>query len=128
MLRSALFAVALGLLACGGPFVVFPGGALSGDAAESPPDWSFLPDAGVLAIETRPADPYSVNVNYVQRQGRLYVDPSPERRWGQNLQADPDVRIRIDGSVYEVRAVLVTDPAERQGFPPDRLVMRLEPD
>jgi len=118
----------LSLLAgCNGPFYAIPGGALEGHMPTSTPsDWSSLQD-GVLELETRMDDPYSVEINYVVRNGKLYIDPAEGRAWLVNLRADPKVRIRIDGSIYAMEARLVEDPAEREGFDTDRFVYRLEP-
>ena len=60
---SLLLCLLLGqAAACGGPFLVFPGGSLSGEVASAPPGgWPAL-ESGVFAVETRPGDPYSVNI------------------------------------------------------------------
>jgi hypothetical protein len=125
--RAALaLLLAAGLAACGGPFLVFPGGALRGEVAGGPvEDWSFAKDKFV-DLETRPADPYSVTVNYVVRDGRLYVDPAEGRRWLGYMREDPRVRIRFGGVIYPARATLVQDPAELEGFDPDRRIYRIE--
>ena len=120
---SSILVLAL-LAGCGGPFYAIPGGALDGPVAD-PGSWSSLQD-GVLQLETRIDDPYSVEVNYVVRDGKLYIDPAEGRAWLANLRADPKVRIRIDGSVYPMQAILVQDPPEREGFDADRFVYRLE--
>ena len=41
-------------------------------------------------------------------------------------EKDPRVRVRFDGKVYPGTAILVEDPAEREGFDPDRFVYRIE--
>lgn len=116
----------LAALACGGPMVMIPGGALRGDiVAEPVTDWSFADDRFV-DLEVRPSDPYSVELNYTVRDGMLYIDPAEGRRWLDYIRDDPNVRVRFDGRVYSARAVLVDDPAEREGFDPDRFVYRLE--
>ncbi len=125
----ACFAALLGLLAsgCGGPFAIFPGGALSGEVVvETPADWSHV-ETGAFALETRPSDPYSVNVNVISRGGSLYIDPAPERRWAENIAADPRVRLRVDGRVHPLTATRVTDEAELAGFDAGRTVYRLDP-
>jgi len=120
-------ALALALAACGGPFLVFPGGALRGTVASgTPADWSFVDDV-FIDLETRPDDPYSVELNYSVKDGRLYVDPAEGRRWLEHIRRDPRVRVRFDDTIYELRAVRVTDPAELEGFPEDRIVYRLDP-
>jgi hypothetical protein len=116
----------LGLVACGGPFLVFPGGRLSGEVVTEPvSDWSFAEDM-FIDLETRPDDPYSVELNYIVRDGRLYVDPAEGRRWLEHIREDPNLRVRLGGKVYPVKAVLVGEPGELAGFDEDRFVYRLD--
>jgi len=112
--------VALGVLGCG-PIGPLPGGRLSGEVG--PPDasdWSAVAQEQTLHLETRPEDPHSVNTWFVVLGPRLYVptsmirgpkDPA-ERDWVANVQADPNVRLRIDGIVYERTAKRVEAGAE----------------
>ncbi len=124
MLASLLLLVMC--LACGGPILVFPGGALSGEVVSEPiEDWSFVTDAFV-DLETRPGDPYSVELNYFVRDGKLYLDPSEGKRWYDHIKADPRVRVRFDDKVYPVLAVLVGQPGELEGFDQDRFIYRLD--
>ena len=124
LIASALSLLAMG---CGGPFLVFPGGALRGELVTEPvADWSFADDYFV-DLETRPSDPYSVELNYVVRSGQLYIDPAEGRRWFEYIREDPRVRVRFNGKIYPATAVLVGRPGEVEGFPPDRFVYRLDP-
>jgi len=50
------------LAGCSEPFIVFAGGELSGETAAPPDDWSALRDEETFQLETRPEDPYSVNI------------------------------------------------------------------
>lgn len=103
-----------------------PGGQLSGDegVAES---WSdIIVEGGVLDLETRPDDPYSVRIGFMMKGDRIYVDPSEGRKWLPNLQADSRVRVRIERKVYPAKAVLVSDASELEGFDPARHVFRLD--
>ena len=112
---------------CGGPVFIFPGGTMRGDVVSEPiTDWSFVEDAFV-DVEFRPDDPYSVELNYFVKDGRLYVDPADGRKWLEYLRADPRVRVRFGNSIYERTAVLVEDEAELEGFDPTRFVYRLDP-
>jgi hypothetical protein len=116
----------LAVAGCGGPFLVFPGGALSGEPVNEPvSDWSFVDDR-FIEIETRPEDPYSVQLNYVVKDGQLYIDPAEGRTWFAYLRADPRLRVRVGNRVYPVMAVLVGEPGQLEGFDPDRYVYRLE--
>lgn len=118
--------VAISLLACGGPFLIFPGGELSGEiATEKVVDWSFV-DARFVALETRPEDPYSVTVNYIVRDGQLYIDPAEGRKWLEHIRANPNVRVRFGDKVYPCTAVLVGKPGELEGFDADRYIYRLD--
>ncbi len=123
LIVSALLLLATG---CGGPFLVFPGGALRGEVVmESVRDWSFAND-WFLDLETRPSDPYSVELNYVVDDGELYIDPAEGRRWLDYIREDSRVRVRFGGKIYSATAVLVGRPGEIEGFPPDRFVYRLD--
>ena len=111
--------------ACGGPFLIFPGGALSGEVVEeSVKDWSFADD-WFVELETRPDDPYSVQLNYVVKDGQLYIDPAEGRQWLDYIREDPRVRVRFGDKVYPATAVLAGQPGALEGFPPDRYVYRL---
>jgi hypothetical protein len=121
-----LVATISGLLACGGPMLVFPGGALSGEHVSAPvDDWSFADDP-FIDVETRPSNPYSVELNYIVRDGQLYIDPAEGRKWLTYIREDPRLRVRFDDRVYPVTAVLVGGPGEVEGFDEDRFVYRLE--
>ena len=128
-LRAAAIAapLAVALAGCNGPLLVFPGGALGGEVVDPPPtDWSFATDR-FIELETRPGDPYSVELNYFVKDGKLYVDPAEGRRWLDHIRADPRVRVRLGGKVYPLKATLVDDPVELEGFDPERFVLRLDP-
>ena len=132
--RPAPLLAALGILAalataCGGPFIIFPGGALSGTVqAEPVQDWSFADDA-FLDLEVRPDDPYSVELNYEVRDGQLYIDPAEGRTWFDYLREDLEVRVRFGDVIYPVTAVLVGqpgDPSGIEGFDDARFIYRLD--
>jgi len=115
-----------GITGCGGPVFVFPGGALRGEEVTEPvSDWSFADDAFV-DLETRPSQPYSVELNYFVIDGDLFIDPAEGRNWLDHLREDPHVRVRFGDKVYPAMAVLVGGPGEVEGFDPDRFVYRIE--
>lgn len=118
-------ALVIGAAGCGGPILVFPGGALSGTpSTERIDDWSFV-DEAFLELETRPSDPYSVQLNYIVRDGNLYIDPAEGKNWLDHLRADPRVRVRFGDTVYPLEAVLVGQPGELEGFDPTRFIYQL---
>jgi len=65
--------VLLLVAACGGPAGVIPGGELSGEEATAAAWRDVVSESGTLDLETRPADPYSVRINYVFRDGNVYI-------------------------------------------------------
>lgn len=116
--RLCLIAVTLlGLLACGGPLAVFPGGALDGPVTPTPASFDFARDAGTVQLETRPEDPYSVNIACAVVGESLYISAGDTRTtWVENMDADPRVRLRVKGNVYELQAQRVEDPDEMDAF------------
>jgi len=125
-MRKLLAIGCLVLLGCGGPFLLLPGGALSGEVVTEPvSDWSFVDDLFV-DLEVRPSEPYSVELNYVIKDGTLYIDPAEGRRWLDYLRQDPRVRVRFGGQIYPGTAVLVGGPGEIEGFDEDRFVYRID--
>ncbi len=122
-LRPALFALPLLLLsaACG-PIGPLAGGSLGGPVAPAPGDWQAVAEVEQIQLESRPEDPHSVNTWCGVVDGALYVpsslimgpDDPAERGWVRNVVADPRVRLRIDGTVYELRAVRVEEEGERE--------------
>jgi hypothetical protein len=121
--RCIAFAALLLAAACN-PDERRPGLWLKGEAVSAPvSDWSFTNDADLVYVETKTwyGIPHSVTTTLVTSDGTLYV-PSlyqdggefpNERYWNKNIARDPDVRVGIDGKIYERRAALVTDAAER---------------
>ena len=96
-----------------GPLGPIPGGRLSGEPArELPADWSFANRDPYLLVESRAfALPWSDHVWFLAYEGRLHLllpgffgDDLVRR-----LQADPRLRVEVDGRVYEQVAVPVTD-------------------
>ena len=77
--RARVIGVALGIVValagCDGPFAVFPGGAIGGEATPAPARWSPDGSHGLAQLETRGAEgPYSVNIAYTIESGVLYVN------------------------------------------------------
>lgn len=110
----------LTLGACTGPLGPISGGHLAGASTPPPPDWSFVNAVEVIQLETLPASkPHSVNVWAGSVDGKLYIPTSLirgssdpiERDWVKNVIANPQVRIRINGKVYSLRAERVEDAA-----------------
>ena len=100
-----------------GPFLVVPGGRLDGAPTPAPNDWSFCDEVDTVQLETRPEDPYSVNIWAVGMGPFLYVHAGANRSsWVEHMEANADVRIRVEDNLYEVRASRVEDQDEFARF------------
>ncbi len=109
-----LIAVTTSLTGCAEPFIVFAGDALSGEVSDPPVDWTALNEEEIIQLETRPSDPYSVNIWMVGSGPDLYVATSDgDTNWTKNIDDNPDVRVRIRGVIYELEASRVTDLDEK---------------
>lgn len=120
MARFGSLLAVLALAACG-PLGPISGGKLAGELVSAPVvDWSFTDAISTIEIETRPEAPYSVTVWCFRSGSALYV-PSRNPRskaWVHHVLADPRIRLRIDGKLYERAAVHVADTAEIEAIVP----------
>jgi hypothetical protein len=143
-LRSERLAVlALLLAAACGPV---PGGSLDGAVTPVPSDWATTLDDGrdLCEIESRAEDPHSIQLECFLYDGRLYAQSHrwalapwwPVESWASIWIEHPEVRVRIDGRIFELTAVHVTDAEQRdpvlhqRGYDPvpDGIALfRLEP-
>ena len=116
MTRSLLLGiVALAMMGCTEPFITLPGEKLPGDVADPPEDWSAIKDVQVIQLETRPDDPYSVNVWLAALGSNLYIATGTDgTNWTVHLLQNKQVRVRIEGIIYLLEAIAVKDPAERE--------------
>ena len=109
------FAVTAMLVAAGcEPTFVFAGGELAGTERPMPSDWAFTGDFGTVQIETRPTDPYSVNVWGVSANRSFYVAASDagDAAWARAIEAEPQVRLRVGDDIYRLLAQRTEDPRE----------------
>ena len=109
----ALSLCAIVLAACE-PLFVFAGGRIGGVDEAPPANWDFAESVQTVQVETRPADPYSVNVWGVGVGGHFYVAASDggDARWAQAIEADSQVRLRVGERVFPLAAVRVGAAAE----------------
>ena len=112
--------------------MTWPGLWLSGEVVREPvTDWDWVQDVAhpelgnTIMLETRTwyGIPHSVTILPTPRGDRLYIGgsarderlerefPHNKTYWA-NMERDPRVRLKIDGKVYEMTAVLVSDPEE----------------
>lgn len=115
-----LVAVALAATGCLDPSDRRPGFALSGEPAESlPADWSFTDAHGEIAVQvaTPYLVPHSVTIWCASVDGELYLgarDPET-KHWPGWVDDDPEVRLGIEGTLYDVRLEPVSDEARLAG-------------
>jgi hypothetical protein len=113
-----LFALVLiSTAACGNPFLLLPGHALEGTPAAVPESWSFTDAVETVQLETRPASPYSVNIWVIALGKNLYVHAGANHStWVEHIEADPNVRLRVNDSIYELSASRVDGQDEFDRF------------
>ena len=93
------------------------GGELAGTLSEVPDSWQLDEMSGLAQLETRPEDPYSINLTYVQLDGRFYIYAGDTRtNWVQHIEQNPHVRIRVGDTIYPARASRVLDDEEIAAF------------
>ena len=103
-------------LACG----PVPGGRLSGEPAPVPADWSEVlgADRAFCEIESRPAEPHSIQLDCFLWEGTLYVQSHrwalarwwPVESWAAIWIEQPSVLLRIGGQLFEMNAQVEDGP------------------
>lgn len=97
-----------------GPVGPITGGAFrSGEPAPPPADWSFAAEANTLELELPSELGRSITTWLVVVDGQLFIPcgVASGKRWPHAVLRDPNVRVRLGGKVYELRATRVDDPA-----------------
>ena len=95
------------------PMGPLPGGALAGEVNTLPDDWAMVEEIETVQLETNPDDPYSVNLWVVSLDSGLYIAAGGgETRWSKQISIDPEVRLRINHKIYELRASSVDNNEE----------------
>jgi hypothetical protein len=112
LLGLALLGV-VALFGGAGPIAALPGGLLWGEVREPPDDWSFTDSSAEIQVQTHVGLlPWSVTIWVLSDEGELYLAAGDcNRVWTHRVQADPEIKLRIDGVVYEMQARLETDRA-----------------
>jgi len=113
-IRTTLWVATLGLAMACEPLSMLPGGTLSGEVRSAPDEWSMATDLEVIQLETRLADPYSINIWGASLGPDLYVATGGGgTTWTEFIAKDPRVRVRIGEVIYELTAVQVDDAPEK---------------
>ena len=115
--KTLVIGILLLSLACNGPLPFMSGGALDGAVLPTPAEWTSIKESAVVQLETRPGDPYSVNIASTVVDRVLYINAGDtETEWVKHMNADPLVRLRISGGVFELRSERVVNAAEITKF------------
>ena len=100
-----------------GPFIPLASGELTGNDTPVPATWELLDDVSTVQVETRPIDPYSVNLWVVAIDDVAYIHAGDNRtNWVEHLESDPSARMRVDESIYTLRAARVSTQEEFDRF------------
>ena len=121
--RPTALALLTSVLTACGPV---PGGSLEGTLSAPPSDWSEVlgGDRAFCEIESRPGQPHSIQLECFVYDSRLYVQSHrwalapwwPTQSWAAIWIEEPDVLVRKDSSLFELRAVHVTLASERNSI------------
>ena len=115
--RMIVLATSLMLGACSANMLPFSSGALEGDEVAPVADWTEIASVEVVQLESRPADPYSVNLWVLGDGAKLYVFAGGTKaNWIEHIEVDPNVRLKMGEVIYPLRAQRVTDPEEFEVF------------
>lgn len=103
------------LAGCDKPFGFIPGRELDGDEEPPPIEWTKINRIATVQLEFRPDKPYSINIWAVAIDQDMYVATGEDgTRWTEYLQQTPQVRVRVQESIYPLNAVRIEDAAERK--------------
>ena len=88
---------------------------LAQGASAAAPDWAGVAQVEEIEAITADADgsPRETTVWLAVVDGQGYIRTSGSSSWGDNVQRDPDLVVRIDGAEYRVHAVFIEDDALR---------------
>ena len=113
MLRMICLVPMVAVLGCE-PMGPIAGGALQSQSTEVPDAWDEAREIKTFQMETQGDDPYSVNLWGVVVDDGLYVASGEGggATWVGHLADDPNVRLRMSGKLYDLRAVRVGEAQE----------------
>jgi hypothetical protein len=83
-----------------------------------PPDWAALASVEEVDVLTTDADgdPRETVVWFALYEGVAYLRTSGGSRWGDNIEREADVVLRVAGDEYPLRATRVSDEALLEGI------------
>ncbi len=98
------------------PFFTALGLVVAAPAAAEVPDWGSLADVKQIQVLTTNEDGSAreTTIWLAVLEGQAYIRTSNRTRWGGNVERDPDIALRIEGTEYLLRASFVTDEDLRE--------------
>jgi hypothetical protein len=113
------------VIARGLNYFVRPAFWQTGEVVSTPiDDWSFAAKPSTIVLETRSPYfiPHAVRVKPIVMDKQIYIPSGqyrmdrgyPDRLWASNVFRDPRIRLKIDGKLYEMNLILVTNRAEAE--------------
>lgn len=114
MAKFLVFSCLAFLVACS-PMGPLPGGELSGTVQAIPHDWSASLEMPIVQVQTRPNNPYSINIWGVAHESNFYIGSGggEESAWVGHLAEDPSIRLRLGTNLYLLKAVRVRNETEQ---------------
>lgn len=109
----------IGLSACSGPFGPMAGGMLKGTSTDIPQSWAIVDEVEHVQLETiNNGKPRSVLIWIGTADDKLYIASSlisgssnpAERTWVKNVMDNPNVRLKFQEEIYQLKAVREVDP------------------
>jgi len=78
-------------------------------------DWAAVADTETIHVLTTDADGEAreTKIWLLVLDGTGYIRTSRSTTWGDNVERNPDIALRINGAEYPVRADFVDDPEQR---------------
>ena len=116
-MRTRVLLLFVLLVGCAKENLPFSSGELTGVVTPPPADWTAIAADEVVQFETRAPDPYSVNLWVLGQGQRLYVFAGGSRsNWVEDIELNPNVRMKIGDASYELTAARVHDADEFETF------------
>lgn len=100
---------------CAQPRDERPGYRLSGEVSPAHiKDWSFSNEIDEIFIQTTPwyGIPHSATIWCAEVDGQLYIGsygPGGKKRWEHNVLRNPNAKLRLAGTLYEVTITPIAD-------------------
>jgi hypothetical protein len=116
-MKRALFLLTLIMTTTACEYVPIPGGKLQGELMAVPADWQEIASVEIVQLETNSTEPYSVNLWFLGEGKNIYVHAGTNRaQWVENIEQDPEVKLLVEGKLYELQARRVVSADEFKIF------------